>query len=450
MLPRPKSASFRKSLHVVRKLQRNGYDAVFAGGCVRDLIIDNVPRDYDIATNAHPDEVEALFSHTRAVGRQFGVVLVIRGDESTEVATFRAEGPYSDGRRPDKVQFSGLEEDAHRRDFTINAMYWDPVKGQLIDRTGGQADIRDRVIRAVGDPAHRFKEDHLRLIRAIRFAARLDFALEMNTQKALQDHAHLITNVAPERIQQELRVILTDRDPASALRLMDETGMLKRVFPELAATKGCEQPDNYHPEGDVFVHSILSVEKLGPYPDFVVAMAALLHDIGKPPANEERDDLRFPQHERIGEELVRDVCDRLRLPTREKERIAWLTKRHMYFKDAREMNDSTLKQLFSEPGFEQLCELVRADSLASWGQLDNLEYVLQKREEVREEEINPPRLVTGDDLIDMNYEPGPSFSTILETVREKQLNGEITNREAALREARRIAEQIEAPKTQEI
>jgi poly(A) polymerase len=227
---------------------------------------------------------------------------------------------------------------------------------------------------------------------------------------------------------------------------MDETGMLGHVFPEVHATKGCKQPDNYHPEGDVFVHSVLSVEKLGPYPDFVVAMAALLHDIGKPPANEGRHDLRFPQHERIGEEMVRNICDRLRLPSRETERIAWLTKRHMYFKDASKMNDSTLKKLFAEPGFDQLCELVRADSLASWGRLDNLEYVLEKREQFQEEDIRPPRLVTGDDLIDMGYKPGPSFSTILNRVRDKQLNGEITERKDALREAHHIAQKIGAPR----
>lgn len=449
MLPQPQSASFRRSLYVVQKLHHSGFQTVFAGGGVRDLIIGQVPRDFDVATDARPADIESVFRDTRAVGREFGVILVIVDNEPVEVATFRTEGTYSDGRRPDQVCFAGINEDARRRDFTINAMYWDPLGGKLIDRTGGLADIRDRIVRAVGDASQRFREDHLRLVRAIRFAARLDFDLARQTRDALENYVDLTTQVAEERLQQELRAILTDRDPASALRLMDETGMLKRIFPEVEATKGCEQPDNYHPEGDVFVHSILSVEKLGPYPDFVVAMAALLHDIGKPPANEGREDLRFPQHERIGEEKVREVCNRLRLPNCETDRIAWLTKRHMYFNDSREMNDSTLKKLFAEPGFEQLCAVVRADSLASWGRLDDLQYVLEKREEFKEETIDPPRLITGNDLIGMGYEPGPAFGVILDTVREKQLNNEISDRAEALREAQKVGREIHAPKKED-
>ncbi|MFW6456815.1 MAG: CCA tRNA nucleotidyltransferase [Planctomycetota bacterium] len=430
---------------MVHKLQQNGHQAVFAGGCVRDAILGHVPRDYDIATTARPDKVQCLFSETRAVGRDFGVILVLVDGDCFEVATFRTETGYSDGRRPDQVQFAGVKEDAQRRDFTINAMYWNPLSGKLIDHVGGLADIRDRLVRAVGQPSRRFQEDHLRLIRAVRFAARLNFRLTKDTEKALRENVDLITGVAAERLQQELRVIMTDRDPASALRLMDDIGMLGRLFPELDDARGCEQPDNYHPEGDVFVHSLLTVQKLGPCPDFVVAMAALLHDIGKPPASEGQDDLRFPEHERIGEKMVREVCQRLKLPTAETDRIAWLTKRHMYFKDAKNMNDSTLKQLIAESGFKQLCQLVRADSLASWGQLENLEYVLQKREQFQEKDIAPPRLISGNDLIDMGYKPGPAFTTILETIRDEQLNGTLSSREQALQMARQIARKIDAP-----
>lgn len=444
MLNRPPGPEFLDADYILRCLQRAGHTAQLAGGCVRDVILNRAPRDYDVATSARPEEVERLFERTIPVGRQFGVMLVALGEATYEVATFRSETGYTDGRHPDRVKFCGVREDARRRDFTINAMYWDPIGGQLIDVSGGLADLRDRVVRAVGDPEERFLEDHLRLIRAIRFAARLDFDLAPETRRAIEEHVELSTEVAAERLQQELRVILTDRAPARALRLMDELGMLTHIFPELEAARGCQQPENYHPEGDVFVHTLLTVEKLGPYPDFPVAMAALLHDVGKPPANEGRDDLRFPEHERLGQEITREVCRRLRLPSRETNRICWLVKRHMYFKDADKMKDSTLKNLFAHPGFEQLCEIARADALASWGCLDQLEYVLQKREELTEEEISPPRLIDGHDLIELGYKPGPAFGTILETIREKQLNDELSSRDEALDEAKRIAERINA------
>ncbi len=441
MIQKPIDPRYGEAAGIVRRLRRAGHRALFAGGCVRDLLRGEEPEDYDIATDATPDEVGGIFEKTVYVGREFGVCRVILGGRRYEVATFRRESAYSDGRHPDSVSFCGLRQDARRRDFTVNAMFWDPVEERLLDFVGGREDLEDGVIRAVGEPEERFREDHLRLVRAVRFAARLGFPIEPATRRAMEELASLAVEVSPERLQQELRIILTDRAPADALRLMDQVGMLTEIFPELQDAKGCEQPENYHPEGDVFVHTILTVEKLGPHPDFALAMAALLHDVGKPPAARKAGPKCFPEHSRIGAEMAEEVCRRLRLPNRETERIRWLVKRHLYFKDARNMRESTLKRLFAEPGFEQLAQLHRADALASWGRLDDYEYVMRRKRQMPPQEAKPPRLVTGDDLIEMGYRPGPLFGEVLEKVRDAQLEGEVASREQALELARRTAEE---------
>ena len=431
----------------MRRLREAGHEAILAGGCVRDLLLGAKPKDYDVATNATPEQVAALFDDTQPVGARFGVVLVIVEHMAFDVATFRSEDTYSDGRRPDHVEYCGIEQDARRRDFTINAMYWDPVEDRLLDPVGGRKDLAEGVLRAVGDPASRFREDHLRILRAVRFAARFDFRMDPDTARALSTLAPLVEGVSGERIQQELRAILTDRDPARALRMMDEMGLLFVVFPELAEAKGCEQPKNYHPEGDVFVHTILTVEKLGAYPEFVLAMAALLHDVGKPAAARNgAEGCAFPEHERLGREMAGDICRRLRVSREETDRICWLVHRHMYFRHARQMKDSTLKSLFSEPGFDQLCALVRADALASWGNLADVEYVLERRRDMPPEQVAPPALITGHDLIDRGYEPGPAFRLILNEVREQQLNGEIVDKQDALAVAERTARDLNAPR----
>jgi len=447
MIRKPGTSHYRDAEAIVRRLQRAGHQALLAGGCVRDLLMGIEPKDYDAATSATPAEVQSLFPHTEPVGARFGVTLVISGGRSFEVATFRTERGYADGRHPDTIGFADVAQDALRRDFTINAIYWDPVSGALIDGVGGQEDLRNGILRTVGDPAQRFREDHLRILRAVRFAARFRFHIEPATRRALEALAPLAVEVSAERLQQELRIMFTDREPARALRLMDELGILCRVFPELEDAKGCEQPENYHPEGDVFVHSILTVEKLGPYPDFVLAMAALLHDIGKPESSRRSGPKRFPEHERIGSEMAREVCRRLKVPRAEADRICWLVKRHMYLKDARKMKDSTLKKLFAEDGFQQLCDLYRADALASWGRLDELEYVLAKRAAMTDAEIDPAPLVDGHDLIRRGFKPGPAFGEVLRAVREMQLQGQLSSREEALAAAQRIAEQIGAPRT---
>ena len=446
MITRPSDGTYASAERIVRTLQRGGHTALLAGGCVRDLLRGAQPADYDVATSARPEEVEALFERTQAVGRQFGVILVLLDGRPYEVATFRREWGYSDGRHPDGVLFCGPEDDAARRDFTVNAMFWDPVTGELLDFHDGQADLARRLIRAVGEPEERFREDHLRLLRAVRFAARLDFAIEVATMHAIKSLAHLADRVSPERLQEELRIILTDRRPVAALRLMDELGLLTVIFPELADAKGCEQPENYHPEGDVFVHTLLTVEKLPPCPDFELAMAALLHDVGKPAASRKGGPKCFPEHCRIGAEMSRAICRRLRLSNAETDHICWLVERHLYFKDARKMRDSTLKRLFAHPGFERLAELHRADALASWGNLEDYEYVMERRRTMPVEQVAPPPLISGHDLIAMGYRPGPLFAEVLAKVRDAQLDGEVSTSEDARELAHRLAAQLGAGK----
>jgi putative nucleotidyltransferase with HDIG domain len=440
MFHRPADPHFEGAERVVRRLQQAGHQAVLAGGCVRDLLLGRAPQDYDVATSARPAEVEALFEESETVGRRFGVCQVHLDGRVYEVATFRREWGYSDGRHPDGVEFCDGEEDARRRDFTVNAMFYDPVRQELTDYVGGLADLRGGLIRAVGDPEARFREDHLRLLRAVRFAVRMGFAIEADTRSAIERMAALSVQVSAERLREELRLILTGPRPADALRLMDRLGMLRHVFPELEAAKGCEQPPNYHPEGDVFVHSLLALEKLPAGADFELALGTLFHDIGKPQAvRNAQDGWAFPNHWEIGARIAEGVCRRLKLSNQETERVGWLVRRHMYFMDAPRMKDSTLKKLFAEPGFEQLAELHRADALASWGNLDNYHYVLERRRTMPPEVVEPPRLVTGDDLKTMGYSPGPLFRRVLETVRDAQLDGEVMTREQALELLQRTA-----------
>jgi len=406
------------------------------------------PNDYDVVTSARPEQVEALFERTILLGKQFGVVTVVVDGQGFDVATFRREWGYEDGRRPGGVAYSDAAEDAARRDFTINGMFYDPLADEVIDHVGGREDLERALVRCIGRPEERFREDHLRIMRAVRFAARLDFEIECETHQAIKSLAPLAAQVAAERLSDELEIILTDRAPARALRLMDELGILFEVLPELRETKGCEQPKNFHPEGDVFVHTMLTVDKLGPYPDFETALAALLHDIGKPKASSIAGALQFANHTEYGAEMARDVCRRLRLPNKVTERVCWLVGRHLYFKDARKMKESTLRKLFSEPGFEQLAELIKADALASWGNLEDYDYVIEKRGGLAEEEIRPPRLVTGHDLIAMGHKPGPAFREILDEIRNKQLEGTLRDRAAALRLAAKLAELRECDKSE--
>ena len=416
---------------IVRRLRQAGHEAYFVGGCVRDMVMRLETADYDIATSARPEEIVSLFPHTRAVGAQFGVVLVIEGGRYYEVATFRADGEPLDGRRPASVTFCGMEEDVKRRDFTINGMMYDPLEQKVIDLTGGRRDIRDKIIRAIGDPHERFQEDKLRLLRAIRFASRFDYAIEEATFTAICHSADQIAAVSPERIGEEILKMLTSPHAGRGMRLMHDVGLLRVVLPEVEATVGVDQPPEFHPEGDVFTHTCEMLDMLEA-PTRSLALGALLHDIGKPPTMDVADRIRFNEHAPVGANMARSVCRRLRCSAARADQVVALVGNHMRFMNVGKMKLSTLKRLLALPSFEEHLELHRLDCLASHGKLDHYDLCLQKLNELSADEIRPPRLVTGEDLIALGYAPGPVFSQILDAVEEAQLEGEIAARDEAI------------------
>lgn len=413
---------------VVGILRRAGFDAFFAGGCVRDELLGSGPEDYDVATNARPEDIESLFENTRAVGRQFGVVPVKIGGTVTEVATFRAEGGYSDGRHPDEVAFADAEGDALRRDFTINGMFLDPETGQVFDYVGGRRDLDEKKIRAIGDPAVRFGEDRLRLIRAIRFAARLDFNIEERTADAIRTLAGTLLDVSAERIADELRKALVHPSRASFIRLLDQTGLCRVILPEICELKGVTQSPTMHPEGDVFEHTLVLLEKLED-PSWALAMAGLLHDVGKAPAEREGGDHKFARHADHGARIVGEVASRLKLSNAMKDRVVWLVGKHMALLNVSEMRPGKLRRLFAEEGFEELLALSRADALASHGNLGCHDETMRRYRELSQQQLKPSRIITGGDLLELGLTPGPIFGEILEAVYEEQLEGDVTSRE---------------------
>ncbi len=420
---------------VISKLQQSGYLAYFAGGCVRDLLRDQVPTDYDIATNALPEQVTSLFRKTRSVGAHFGVIIVISGEFAFEVATFRNDGSYGDGRRPESVEFTSPEEDVLRRDFTINGIFYDPIEGSTIDYVNGQDDIESGTVRAIGDPESRFREDHLRLLRAVRFAARFDYQIEENTWAAICSHAEEIKNISEERIRDELSKILTDPNRVRGFDLLVESGLMEAVIPEILDLKGCEQPPQFHPEGDVFVHTRLMLTLLKDDPSLSLVLSVLLHDIGKPSTysyDEESDRIRFNGHDKIGAEMASDILKRLKFPNKVIEEVTEMVANHMTFKDVQKMREAKLKRFMARPTFEDETELHRVDCLGSWGGLDNYDFLNQKRIEFENEPIIPPPLLTGNDLIEIGWEPGPRLGEVLTKVQDMQLEKNLNSKEEAL------------------
>jgi poly(A) polymerase len=436
--------------------QHGGFQAYLAGGCVRDLLLHRKPADYDVATSATPTQVMEIFPEAYAVGARFGVVLVphypasslvepagdpqnVKGSHTVEVATFRSDHGYSDGRRPDEVRFSlDPREDVARRDFTINGMMLDPgvgeiTAGEVLDFVGGRKDLEARIIRAIGDPQRRFAEDKLRMLRAVRFAARLGYEIEAGTLAAIQRLAHEIQVVSRERVRDELTKMLTEGHARRAFLLLDECGLLKEVLPEITAMKGVAQPPEFHPEGDVFVHTLLLLENL-PHPcPPTLAWGALLHDVGKPATFRVAPDrIRFDNHVDVGVKIAEEICDRLRFSNHDAAQVLALVDNHMRFSHATRMNQSTLKKFLRVPSFDQHLALHRADSLASHRNLSTYEFVRQKLAETPPEEIRPVPLVTGDDLIAAGYAPGPKFREILEAVENAQLEGRLSSHDAAL------------------
>ncbi|WP_317889935.1 CCA tRNA nucleotidyltransferase [Terriglobus tenax] len=447
------SPQFQAALTIAQTLQAAGHQAYFAGGCVRDLLLGLTPKDYDVATSATPQQVQALFPNTVAVGAHFGVILVLQpgpdypgpeaADIPTEVATFRNDGSYTDGRRPDQVTFStSPEEDVRRRDFTINGMLLDPAKlaagasveEATLDLVHGRDDLRTGILRAIGDPRLRFTEDKLRMLRAVRFAARLGYIIETTTLAAIRELAPQIHQVSPERVRDELTRMLTQGNAHIALRLLDETGLLTEVLPEVRKMQGIEQPPQYHPEGDVWVHTLLLLEKLPPSPSATLAWGALLHDIGKPATFRRAPDrIRFDGHVEVGERIAEVILNRLRFSNDDKAQILALIHNHMRFGDVMHMRQSTLKRFLRMPRFEEHLHLHYLDAGSASGNLTLYEFAKQKYETMPEDAVKPTLLVNGRTLIEAGYKPGPRFTEMLHFVEDAQLEGQVATTEEGLK-----------------
>jgi poly(A) polymerase len=417
---------------VIARLRGAGHQAYLVGGCVRDLILGHKPKDYDVATDARPDRIMDLFPRSGRVGAHFGVVLVRDVFDQVEVATFRSDHDYLDGRHPEQVRFEcDPREDVLRRDFTINGLMMDPDDGRVLDFVEGQEDLKRGIIRAIGDSYARFREDHLRLLRAVRFAARFGFAIEGETMRAIQrDHA-LILKVSCERVRDEITRILTEGGARRGFELLDESGMLADLLPEIAAMKGVEQPPEYHPEGDVWTHTLMVLEQLR-QPTVTLALGALLHDVGKPPTFRVADRIRFDGHVEEGMRMAEVILNRLRYSRAEIDQVVALVANHMKFKDVQHMKDSTLKRFLRMPEFQEHLELHKMDVMASNQHLENYELAKQKLEEFGEEVLKPEPLITGADLIGAGYQPGPEFSKMLRAVEDAQLEGRIATAGEAL------------------
>ena len=443
--------TFAAAVRIVEALRGAGHEAYLAGGCVRDLLMNREPADYDVATSATPDIVLDAFPRTFAVGAHFGVVLVANEDVVTEVATFRSDGVYSDGRRPDSVEYTlSAEEDVQRRDFTINGLLLDPLRAAdslsnpaalreaVLDYVYGLADLDASVIRAIGNPIQRFEEDQLRLLRAVRFAARFGFAIEPATFGAIRALAPKISTVSRERVRDELTKMLTEGHARRAFELLDETGLLAEVLPEIAKMKGVQQPPQFHPEGDVWTHTLMLLDQLEPGAPLTLAWGALLHDVGKPATFRRAPDrIRFDGHVDVGVAIGAEICRRFRFSNDETHQILALIENHMRFADAERMKPSTLKRFFRLEDFPQHLTLHKMDCRAASGNLDHWNFVRERYEAMPEEAVRPVPLLTGRELIAAGYIPGPRFKEILHAVEDAQLEGAIRTPEEAMALVRR-------------
>jgi poly(A) polymerase len=423
---------------IVRRLRKAGFEAFWAGGCVRDALLGREPHDYDVATNATPDQIEGLFSHTVPVGKQFGVIIVVEGGHQFQVATFRAEENYQDGRRPGTVRFSHAREDAIRRDFTVNALFYDPITEQVHDWVDGEKDLRARLIRTVGSPDERFAEDHLRLLRAIRFAAQLGFDIEAQTMAAVRKHAEKIKLVSAERIRDELNKLFAPPHAARGLTLLHESGLMPHVFPELVPTLTCDQSPDYHPEGTVFNHIRLMLENLpeetttSPSKESL-AWSALLHDIAKPVTASRGDDglIHFYTHEKIGADMAEVILQRLKFPRRQTDEIVAAVRHHMQFKDAPKMRKNTLRRMLLRETFPLELALHRLDCLGSHRQLDIYDFLVEQQAHLNDQPHLHPPLLTGADVMALGMKPGPALGAMLHELRDHQLADELKTADEA-------------------
>jgi poly(A) polymerase len=422
-----------KAISIVQGLRREGYKAYLAGGCVRDMLLKKPPQDYDIATDARPEEVQRIFGTTIPVGAQFGVILVMIEGEPFEVASFRHDGPYLDGRRPSKVRYGSLEEDIRRRDFTINGMVYDPIDDRIIDLVEGRKDLERRTVRAIGAPGERFQEDRLRMIRAVRFAASLRFDIEAETFAAIQQLAPAIADISWERIGDEVTRILTEGGARRGFELLDQSGLLAVFLPEISKLKGTPQTPDYHPEGDVFVHTMLLLSHLDATAPETLAYGCLLHDVAKPLClRQEADRITFYGHTEQGAAMAEEILKRLKRSRAVWERVSYLVHNHLRLVQAPQMRLNTLKRFLREDGIDELLELARIDALSSNGDLQYYRFCKERLAELKDEEIRPAPLVRGGDLIALGLTPGPLFADILRQVEDAQLGGELQSRREAL------------------
>ena len=419
---------------IVDRLRFHGYDALYAGGCVRDRLLELEPHDFDVATSARPDQVEKIFPRTIPVGVQFGVIIVLEQGSEVQVASFRGDGAYHDGRHPERVYFTDAEGDARRRDFTINGLFYDPINDTVFDFVGGREDLNAKVLRAIGTASERFAEDKLRLLRAVRFATTLGFIIDPETWSAVLEYAPTIHSVSAERIREELAKIFLSPNRVRGFDLLDQSGLLRAILPEIESLKGCDQPPEFHPEGDVFVHTRLMLSMLEPDASLSLVLSVLLHDIGKPPTRmvDETGRIRFNGHEGISARMGLRLLQRLRFPNEIIDTVIPAVRLHMSFKDVPNMRVATLKRMMARPTFDEELELHRVDCLSSHGLLDNHAMLIAKREEFSHEPLIPPPLITGYDLINLGWKPGKRFTEILQVVQNRQLEGALGSRADAL------------------
>jgi poly(A) polymerase len=432
--------------HICRTLRAAGCRAYFVGGCVRDILLDREPADYDVATNATPERVEQIFPNSLMVGAKFGVVVVLqeraasddKGESATvEVATFRSDVGYSDGRHPDQVVYAlSAQEDVQRRDFTINGLLLDPESNQVLDYVGGREDLRAGIIRAIGRPEARFREDKLRMLRAVRFAARFGYTIEPETMRAIQILAPEIGQVSAERLRDELTKLLTEGSARRGFELLDETHLMPHLLPEITRMKGVAQPPQFHPEGDVWIHTLLMLEGLPPRTSPTLAWGVLMHDVGKPPTfsppSGPNGRIRFDRHVEVGTRMAEEICERLRFSNNDTAQIASLVANHLRFKDVPQMKRSTLKRFVRLDRFTEHMELHRLDCSSSHRNLENYEFMRRFLAETPPAEVRPARLLTGDDLIGLGFRPGPEFREILDAAEDAQLEGMISSHEEAM------------------
>lgn len=419
------------ALALVERLKRQGFDAYFVGGCVRDMLMGKEPLDHDIATSARPAEIAGMCAHVVPVGEQFGVMLVLEEGHGFQVATFRADLEYRDGRKPSGVRFASAREDVLRRDFTVNGLLYDPLEERLLDYVGGEKDIREKVIRTIGDPLERFTEDKLRLLRAIRFSSTLGFEIEEKTFAAIRELVHEITVVSQERIRDELVKMMIGPRAGEGIGLLDRAGLLQVLLPEVHAMKGVPQPEGFHPEGDVFAHTRKMLDAMAE-PSVVLAFSVLLHDAGKPPTFSVSDRIHFMRHQTVGAEIAGKVCGRLRFPNHVRDRIVACVENHMVFMDIRRMKESTIRRLVSRPTFLDELELHRLDCLASDRDLSAWELLKRKLDEYGREASGPAPLLSGRDLLTLGYPEGPVIGKILREIEELRLEGALKTRDDAL------------------